>query len=356
MKNILHRENLKLFYILGFFVSILFLIFYIENLLISSVLAFVIFYVLSPVVNVCERAGMNRSLSIFAIYTLNTIFVILAFYIFIPLMIDQSSLLEQEWPELQRGVLGIIERLEGRLKRIFHYDEIFLTDTLGDWMIRETTEFSTLLPKWIRNSLTTLFLTPFLAFFMLRDGSYVKRVLLQLIPNNFFEVSLKLIYEMNDQIGSFIRARIAEAMIVGFVTWLGLIIVGFPYAALLALFAALTNLIPYLGPIIGAVPAVVIVLVNPDVVFDSMSMNLIVISIIYLTAQLLDAFFIIPVVVAKIVNLHPVTVILVIILGAQVLGVLGMIISIPVASLCKLFISTFYQHTMRTPLPHSNDS
>ena len=150
---------------------------------------------------------------------------------------------------------------------------------------------------------------------------------------------------MNEQVGSFIRARIAEALIVGLVTWIGLFIIGFPYAPLLALFAALTNLIPYIGPVFGAIPAFIIIFVNDDIMFASQGINILAVSIVYLTAHALDAIFIIPVVVAKIVNLHPVTVVLVIILGAQLLGVLGMIISIPVASLIKLLIFTFYQHS-----------
>lgn len=324
-----------------------FLVFFIENLLTSCVLAFVIYYLLSPIINFCERKGLSRGLSIFTIYTINTCFIIFCFYIFIPLIIDQLSNLEKELPHLQEGLLNLVTRFENKVVSIFHLENLQFKEDLRIWMINQTTALTSLVPEWVSDSLTTLFLTPFLAFFMLRDGSTMKRTLLNLIPNNLFEVSLKLMYEMNDQVGSFIRARMAEAIIVGLVTWIGLLIIGFPYAALLALFAALTNLIPYLGPIIGAVPAVLIVLVNSNIIFESMGMNLFAIAIVYLTAQLIDALFIIPVVVAKIVNLHPVTVILVIILGAQLLGVLGMIISIPVASLLKLFISTFYQQAIR---------
>jgi putative permease len=75
-----------------------------------------------------------------------------------------------------------------------------------------------------------------------------------------------------------------------------------------------------------------------------MGLNLVLISGIYFFAQLVDVVFIIPLVVAKIVNLHPVTVIIVIIIGAQVMGVLGMVISIPVASAGKLIFQTVYSH------------
>ena len=294
---------------------------------------------------------MNRSMAIGSIYIITTIVFVVVCMIFIPLLIDQAAGLEDEFPKLRDGFLKMVQDFEDRLNGILHLEQFGMLNSIGDWFIDQTSLYSSRLPKWISDSLTTLFLTPFLAFFMLRDGSTFKRQILQLVPNNFFEMTMNLIHEMNEQVGSFIRARFFEAVIVGIVTYLGLIFIDFPFAALLALFAAATNLIPYIGPIAGAVPAVIIVLVNPDIAFGTLGMNLFATSVVYLTAQLLDAFFIIPVVVAKIVNLHPVTVILVIILGAQVLGILGMIISIPAASLGKLFLTTIYSHTMRSSGP-----
>lgn len=347
VKNILRREALSFLSLLALITFCFFILIYIENLLISFVLAFVIYYLYSPIVSMCERKGLKRGLSILAIYIINFVFLVGLFYTLIPMLIDQLALLEKELPEIQSGLLNLVSKIEDKLQNIAHFEKPLFRENLRSWMISQTSEFTSLIPKWVSDSLTTLFLTPFLAFFMLRDGSTIKRQFLDFIPNRFFETSLKLFHDMNEQVGSFIRARIAEALIVGFVTWVGLEIIGFPYAPLLAVFAALTNLIPYIGPIFGAIPAFIILFVNSDILFDSMSMNILAVSAVYLTAHILDAVVIIPVVVAKIVNLHPVTVILVIILGAQLLGVLGMIISIPVASLVKLFASTFYQQAVR---------
>jgi putative permease len=346
VKSTLPRETIRLIYLIGLLGFIFTLLFYMDNLMMSMVLAFVVYYLLSPIISYCERTGLSRGLSIFLIYTLNSVLVIALFSIFIPLLIDQLGLLEKELPELQTGFLNLVDRLENRVQSVFHLEEPLFRDNLRRWMITQTTEYTSLVPKWISDSLTVFFLTPFLAFFMLRDGSVMKKRFLNFIPNKYFEIVLKLIYDMNDQVGSFIRARLAEALIVGLVTWIGLLIIDFPYAALLALFAAITNLIPYVGPVIGAVPALIIILVNPTFLFGSVSMNILAVSLVYFTAHILDAVFIIPVVVAKIVNLHPVTVVLVIIVGAQWLGVLGMIISIPLASLLKLLVSTFYRHSL----------
>jgi putative permease len=119
-------------------------------------------------------------------------------------------------------------------------------------------------------------------------------------------------------------------VIVGLVVWLGLYSIGTPYTSILALFAGLTNLIPYLGPIIGAAPGIIIAFVN-----HSSLASVVFVTMVYLIAQLIDIVFVIPLVVARIVDLHPVTVVIVIIIGSQVMGILGMIISVPVASILK---------------------
>ena len=174
---------------------------------------------------------------------------------------------------------------------------------------------------------------------MIKDGKVMNRSLLSLVPNSIFEPTINLYHQINDQMGHFVRARLLEALIVGVVTWVGLFFIEFPFATILALFAALTNLIPYVGPIIGAVPALAIALINGETNF-----GLFLVASVYLTAQLIDAAFILPVVVAKIVDLHPITVMVSIMAGAQVLGVVGMLISIPVASIIKVTISTVYRH------------
>ena len=182
-------------------------------------------------------------------------------------------------------------------------------------------------------------MAPFFAFFLLKDGRNITKKVLALVPNSIFELVLDLHHQINDQMAQFVRARLLEAGIVGLAVWAGLAAFSFPYAFLLASFAALLNLVPYLGPFIGAAPAVIMALIN-----SNMEYGLLIVISVYSFAQLLDIFFIIPLVVAKIVDLHPVTVVVVIIIGAQLLGVLGMLISIPVTSALKVTFTALHNH------------
>lgn len=139
--------------------------------------------------------------------------------------------------------------------------------------------------------------------------------------------------------GGFIRARLLESIIVSICIWLGLFSLGFPYSLVLAIFAGVMNVIPYLGPVFGALPAVVISFAN-----GGNSSDLLWILAVYGGAQVLDTVVIVPFVVAKIVNLHPVTVVLAVLIGSQFMGILGMIISIPVFSALKVSSIALYRH------------
>lgn len=344
----LRRERaLKLFTALGLIVCGVVLLFAIDNLLISFVLAFVINYLLAPLVSRLERTGISRTLATVIPFLGAGILLTIGIAVLMPKISSQIAVLELQFPKYQQELVALMGRTELRLKSIFSGYEFKIADYVNSWLIGKTAELSTWVPSAVSQSLTVMILAPFLAYFMLQDGRKLVRTLIGMFPNNLFELALNLQHQLNDQMGGFIRARFLEAAIVGVVVWGGLAIIGFPYSLFLAIFAGLTNLIPYIGPVIGAVPALIIALVSEEgAIYAPMSVNLFFVTSVYFIAQLIDMVFIIPFVVARIVNLHPVTVILVIIIGAQVMGILGMVISIPLASAAKLTLTAVYNHLL----------
>lgn len=346
LKLALRRENrIKLFSVLAILLGSVVILFWVKNLLISFVLAFVTNYLLSPIVDYLERRRIPRQTAILIPFLATATLIGFGIYKILPLMTQQLTLLDSQLPKYQVDFMNLVSGTEQRFKGFFKLYNINFSQTINDWMISKSSQISDSLPAVISGSVTVMLLTPFFAFFMLQDGRRLTRTVLGFVPNSLFEIALDLQHQLNDQMGGFIRARFLEAAIVGVVVFIGLQATGFPYASLLGVFAGLTNLIPYLGPLIGAVPAILIALISEDgMIATTMSWNLIIVTSIYFFAQLVDIVFIIPFVVAKIVNLHPVTVVIVIIIGSQVMGILGMMISIPVASAMKLVFQTFYRH------------
>ena len=333
-------EWIRLGSFIGFLAFCILILIGVENMLMSFVLALVINYLLSPIVSSLERAGVHRLFSTVLVFTLGGVIVGVGITAVAPFLSQQFSNLQEQFPTYIEGVSRLITKIELRIQDItgVTYKTDFgieAESVLFGW----TKTLFTDLPSILSKLGTTLILSPFFAFFLIKDGRLFAKSFLSIVPNHIFELTLNMYYQINDQVGQFVRARLLEAIIVAFVVWFGLWLIGFPFAGLLSLFAGITNLIPYIGPIIGAIPAIIIALINGDTAF-----TIIMLCAVYGTAQLIDIFFIIPLVVAKLVNLHPITVVVAMIVGAQLLGILGMIISIPVASALKVTITSVYLH------------
>ena len=316
----------------------------VDNLLVSSLLAFVVSYILGPAVNTLERQGISRALATVLVFLVVTGLLTLTGFWIAPYLGETMYRLKEDTPRFIVGVGHFISELEGRVHAISGPLASFdLTTRVESFLTAWTSHFFETLPSYVKTFVTVMLLGPFLGFFMVKDGRLMLRGTLGLVPNHVFETALSLVHQINLQVGQFVRARILESFVVGLVTAIGLMAISFPYAVLLGLFAGITNLVPYLGPILGAVPAFIVATAN-----GYSSLSIAAVAAVYMVAQLIDAGFLIPLMVAKIVDLHPVTVIVVMIAGAQVLGVLGMIISIPVASTLKVTVSTIYRHLIDT--------
>ncbi|NNL42154.1 MAG: AI-2E family transporter [Desulfobacterales bacterium] len=340
MQSLTRERLIKSLAVIGILLLGMAVVFMTENILVSFVLGFVIYYLLTPVVNAIERSGINRRLGTTGLFILITAAFGFGFYLLLPATASQISAFKNELPELIDGTTKILSTSEQKLNSfLFNIYQIDISKSLESTLLLFFRGLFDDLPNIISSSLSVTILAPFFAFFMLIDGQAINKKFLALVPNNFFELALNLQHRMNVQLGDFIRARLLEAGIVGIFVGVGLAIIGFPYAVLLAVFAGLANLVPYIGPVIGAVPAVLIAFVD-----GVTALEFLMVIAVYSTAQLIDNFFIIPLVVAKIADLHPVTVAIVIIIGAQIGGILGMIISIPLVCIIKLIITTTYSH------------
>ncbi len=347
----LRRERiLRLSAVFTIIIISLLILLKVDDMLVSFVVAFVINYMAGPFITWLERKHMQRRLAVLLVFSLSGLLILLGICLVVPLVVDQLQQLLNEAPKLQADFLALIIKAEQQFKVFFRTNDINFSKVFNAWLLDKSGELSTVAPAIISHSFSVLILSPLFAFFMLQDGRTMSRSLLSLVPNNLFELALNLFHQINEKIGGFIRARFLEAAIVGVVVWIGLLVISFPYATLLAILAAVCNLIPYVGPLIGAAPAVAISFISPDAHFiDPIGLNVLLVSSVYFVAQLVDMLIIIPLVVAKIVNLHPALVTIVIIIGAQLMGILGMMISIPVASVLKVTLTSIYQHLIEFP-------
>lgn len=178
-----------------------------------------------------------------------------------------------------------------------------------------------------------IFLTPILVFYLLRDWPQLQARLAGLIPPHQQEGVLGFARRYDRLLSSYMRGQLLAAGMVGLLTWLGLALLGFPYAVLLGATAAVFNLVPYLGLIVTAVPGIAIALFQP-----SPGLALAKLATVFVIVQVLDGSVVGPKIVGESVGLHPVSVMLALSVFGFFFGFVGLLIAVPLAVLVKLIV------------------
>jgi predicted PurR-regulated permease PerM len=184
---------------------------------------------------------------------------------------------------------------------------------------------------------TTVIIIPFAVFFLLKDGPAMLKHIFSLIPNRYFEMSLNMMYKIDQQLGGYLRGQFFDALIIGILAILALWILDVKYFFLIGIFAGLSNMIPYVGPIVGGSAAVLVVLMTGG---SGITMLLVVAA--FLIIQLADNVLVQPLVVARSVDLHPLLIIFSVIIGGQFFGIMGMLLAVPATGIIKVLISELY--------------
>jgi len=303
-------------------------------------LAIVVSYILDPGVSILERKGLKRSYGVFLVYSLLVLFFGGITYFVFPFIFNEIVQLRLEFPRYLQTLLGLMASFE-----IFYNQDLGLfgtlnvTESISNYFEGSGATVFTNFVVLIKTCLTLLILVPLFSFFLLYDGRPLKRSFIQNVPNKYFESAMIVSYHVNKSLGNFIRGRFYESAIVGLIALMGLYFIGLKYFWLFALFIALTNLVPVLGPFVGILfTCGFSFLESGDPIF-----SILVLSIL-LFAQLIDNLILIPILIKQTSGLHVIAGIVAIIIGGQFFGVFGMILAVPVATIGKLIFREVWRH------------
>jgi len=189
----------------------------------------------------------------------------------------------------------------------------------------------------IGNILVNSFIGLFISFYLLKDYEFFKKLYLNsvslIMKESKFKSLNKTIFEINYIISRFIRGQLLDGLIVGLISSIGLSIIGLDFAILIGFTAGIANIIPYVGPLIGCIPAIIIGLLSPNPIIALWAV------IVLLAVQQLDGAVISPKVVGDSMGLHPIFIIMAITIGGSIAGIIGMLLSVPIAGIIKLFLT-----------------
>lgn len=305
---------------------------------VSVLLSIVFAILLSPVVSAVERKGYSRSISLAVIYFILLSGLGIATYLGSVSLISQWDDFSRAAPQYFDSTLKRLETYELSWKTQYPFlKNIQAVESLKGFKDKTTGWFLSHGADVLGNFLTLLFLVPIISFVLLKDGRRFRKRFYELVPNRFFETTFMVTHQITASLSDYIRAKLVEALLVGMITAIGLGVIGAPYAFVLAAIAGVTNIVPYVGPLFGAIPGILIIAAAPE------HQHLLwPVVAIYLIANIIDTILIFPLLVAKLVNLHPLLLIGVVMIGQEYYGLIGMLISIPLATAVKVIISEIY--------------
>ena len=249
-----------------------------------------------------------------------------------PNIVSRLSAKAEDIEPLVQRYLGEEADIASQIKR---YGSDLIEVLLGPDLLEGVT---TDVLSGVASGVMLLVVVPFVAFFFLREGRRITHALIELVPNAYFEMVLNLIHQINGQIGGYIRGQLLAVSVVAGLAVFGLTLIGMPYALPVGVVAGLANMIPYLGPIIGIVSASIVALATQQ------GMDMVgQVIILFVIIQVVDNVLIQPLVVAKSVDLHPLVVLLVVMIGSNLMGIVGMLVAVPVTGILKVSSTTVYE-------------
>jgi len=332
-------------------------------LLAPFILALVLAYILDPAVDALERRRVPRGLAVLLLALPVVGALALALVFGVPALGRQVDALIEQAPVLLERLVRWGEAVLDRLSRVdipgLREDVVreqlraFEAERLVASLQERQAEIARRawaavlgVGRGIGAALTIigyLVLTPVLAFYLLKDYDRIVARLRPLVPLSRREEWLAFLSEYDELLSRFMRGQVVAAAIVGVLTWLGLFVLGFPYAGLVGAVAGVFNLVPYLGLVVSLVPAVVIALLTGNVLA-----SLLKVAVVFGVVQFLDSSVTGPRIVGGSVGLHPVWVMLAITIGGFFFGFVGLLIAMPAALLLKLLLRSALERYQRS--------
>ncbi|MDW7681056.1 MAG: AI-2E family transporter, partial [bacterium] len=307
----------------------------IKPLLISLGISFMISFILYPLTDFLEMRGLHRGAAVLVIFLLIASLLTILLQFLIPVLAPQiasiTELIQHENPE------SLVEKLEILLAE--RIEALQNPEIARSVSVKLNALFQALLTKSfdiilsILSSFILIITIPFVTFFILKDGRKFRKGLIQLIPNRYFEMSLNLMHKSGEKLGGYIRGQLMVSTVIGTLSIIALFILDIPYFFIIGVVAGMANMIPYFGPWVGALPGVIVAFIETGSTAAVVS-----VIIAFALIQLLDNVLVSPVIVSKSVQIHPLMVILVLLVGSSVAGILGMLIAVPVFAVIQVVV------------------
>ena len=292
-------------------------------------------YLIYRPVGYFERQGLSKIWGIVIIYLLVVALLALLMWFAIPRLIKELNEVSTMLP----GYVAQLQDISNRIHNLHLPGKLDLL--LKDNTIRIENYIYTLLKSMVNgiyiffSKALIIVFAPILAFYFIKDGGKIKTAFLTLLPPAVRRDVSLLTGKIDDVWTEYLKGHLFISSLVGLVTGIAALIIGVDFALVIGIIAGLTNLVPYFGPILGGIPAIILALAQSW--RDGLYMAIAIILI-----QLLEANLLTPKIIGERLRMHPLIIVFALLAGGELLGILGMLIAIPLTAALRIIFSYIY--------------
>ncbi|HCU9126412.1 TPA: AI-2E family transporter [Staphylococcus aureus] len=309
-----------------------------------TIVSLILFYLFNPIVNMMERYRIPRVAGISIIYLAVVGVITLIVNLLIPIIGSQVDSLVKNSPQYLEKLINSIDKIANNTFFSSYYSQI------NDWLNSLPKKIPSMLSEFtdgfgskiatfaetIANIGVVIVTTPFVLFFMLKDGHHFKEFSTNIMPPKFRKDFHDLLEKMSVQVGSYIQGQIIVSFCIGILLFIGYSVIGLKYSLVLASIAAVTSVVPYLGPTIAISPAIVIAAITSP-------WMLLKLAVVWTLVQFVEGHFISPNIMGKTLKIHPLTIIFILLCAGKLLGIVGVILGIPGYAILKVLVTHLFQ-------------
>lgn len=304
-------------------IALLWLAAELNGILIIIFISYIIMAALSPFSDFLIKKRVPKIISVLVPYAITISILILLIFPLFPFFVSQLQLLFSSFPKYVNQVAEIFNvRIDAsNIKNFFESD----INAVGKNALSVTGKifsgvFSTL----------TVFV---ISFYLMLQREMLKKQFAALFPKGQQESVLKAISRIENKIGLWLRGQFILSLVIGFSVWAGLTILGVPFALPLSIIAGLLEIIPTIGPVISAVPAIIVALaISPGLAIS--------VVVFYILLQMLENNILVPKIMEKAVGLNPIVIIIGVLIGSKFLGIPGALLAVPFIAMLLIIIKS----------------
>jgi predicted PurR-regulated permease PerM len=317
------------------------ILWYFAGLVLYLVVGGVLAYLLRPIVDWLQSRGLGRVTAILATFVLGIGSLAIALTSIVPFVGQQVQELSQlitadmaasaatyietrvqSFVPIEQGVL--VDNVE-QLAQALRQGDLVKGDRVAETLSSVVAVFT--------NIVYAVVIIPFVTFFLLKDGLQMRRSLMRLVPNRYFEVTLAILDKVEGNIGRYFWALLIQCTSIAVIASILLWVVGLQNALAIGIFTGLANTIPYFGPFLGFLCGTLVGIAQTG--------NLILVPWVALAmglTQLADNVLLQPIIFSRAAKAHPLVILFVVLIGARLGGIVGMLVAIPLTTTIRVVV------------------